>query len=128
MAVHDTGDTVDRPSEPSWVPVDACTLPTVDRPTRLAEFDGLFASLRGLRREEPGWLRLRLEGVGGVEERARAVVARESSCCAFFDFAVHREAGDVVVDVRVPDSRVAVLDGLTAQAEAAFAARVRRGP
>ncbi|MCO1659958.1 thioredoxin family protein [Pseudonocardia humida] len=111
-------------SELAWVPADACTLPTADRPTRLAEFEGLFASLRGLRREEPGWLRLRLDDGEGIEEQARALTAREAGCCSFFDFAVQRQADEVVVDVRVPASRVVVLDGLTAQAEAAYAARV----
>lgn len=110
-------------SELAWVPADACTLPAADRPTRLVEFDGLFASLRGFRREEPGWLRLRLDDGRGVEERARDLTAREASCCAFFDFDVHRDGGEVVVDVRVPASRVVVLDGLAAQAQAAFAAQ-----
>jgi hypothetical protein len=113
-------------SELAWVPADACTLPTADRLTRLAEFEGLFASLRGLRREEPGWLRLHLDDGAGIEEQARELTARESRCCSFFDFAVQRRAGEVLVDVRVPDSRVVVLDGVTAQAEAACAARVRR--
>lgn len=108
--------------ELGWAAADACTLPTVDRPARLAEFDALFASLRGLHREEPGWLRLRLDDADGVEERARELTAREAECCAFFDFAVHREAREVVVDVRVPPERVAVLDGLAAQAEAAASA------
>lgn len=110
-------------SELAWVPADACTLPTADRPTRLAEFEGLFAALRGLRRAEPGWLRLRLNDDPGVEEQARDLTAREAECCSFFDFSVYREAREVVVDVRVPPARVVVLDGLTAQAEAAFAAR-----
>jgi hypothetical protein len=109
--------------ELAWVAADACTLPTADRPTRLAEFDGLFASLQEVRREEPGWLRLRLDDGEGVEDQARDLVARESGCCSFFDFTVQRGDGDVVVDVRVPDSRIAVLDGLTAQAEAAHPAR-----
>ncbi len=111
-------------SELAWVPADACTLPTADRPTRLAEFDGLFASLQEVRREEPGWLRLRLDDGEGVEDQARDLTARESACCSFFDFDVHGGDGEVVVDVRVPDSRVVVLDGLTAQAQAAYAARV----
>jgi hypothetical protein len=111
-------------SEPAWVPVDACTLPTADRPTRLAEFDGLFAALLDVRREEPGWLRLRLDDRDDVEDRARDLVARESGCCSFFDFAVHRGDGAVVVDVRVPDSRIVVLEGLAAQAEASRAARM----
>jgi hypothetical protein len=109
--------------ELGWVAADACTLPTVDRTARFAAFDALFASLRGLHREAPGWLRLRLDDADGVEERARELTAREAECCAFFDFAVHREAREVVVDVRVPPERVAVLDGLAAQAEAASAAQ-----
>jgi hypothetical protein len=102
-----------------WVATAACTLPTADRPARFAEFDGLFAALRGLRREQPGWLRLRLDDAEGVAEQARDLTAREADCCSFFDFDVHREAGEVVVDVRVPPNRVAMLDGLAAQAEAA---------
>ncbi|OLT23773.1 hypothetical protein BJF78_31620 [Pseudonocardia sp. CNS-139] len=103
--------------------VDACTLPTPERPARLAEFDGLFAGLRGLHRAEPGRLRLRLADAPGVEERARDLTAREAACCTFFDFAVRCAAGDVVVDVRVPPAHVAVLDGLAAQAEAARTGR-----
>jgi thioredoxin len=117
------GRTGDARSELAWVPAEACTLPTAERPTRMAEFDELFASLRGMQRREPGWLRLRLDDATGVEDRARDLTARESECCAFFEFDVHRESGEVVVDVRVPANRVVVLDGLTAQAEAASAAR-----
>src|SRR3954453_2310032 len=73
-------------SDLAWVPADACTLPTADRPGRLAEFEGLFASLRGLRREEPGWLRLRLDGGEDIEAQARDLTAREAECCTFFDF------------------------------------------
>jgi hypothetical protein len=121
---HAAGRVGGAQSELAWVPADACALPTAERSTRLAEFDGLFVSLRGLRREEPGWLRLRLDDGEGVEAGARDLTAREASCCSFFDFDVHRVDGEVVVDVRVPASRVVVLDGLTAQAEAAYAARV----
>ena len=51
-----------------------------------------------------------------MAERAAELTAREAGCCAFFDFTVRREGGDVVVDVRVPPSRAAVLDGLAALA------------
>jgi hypothetical protein len=41
-------------TDATWV--QACTLPTVDQPARLAAFDALFTSaLREVRREEPGW-------------------------------------------------------------------------
>ena len=105
----------------TWVPADACTLPTPERPTRLAEFADLFGSVRGVHRGGPEWLRLRLVDTAGVEEQARDLTARESACCSFFDFDVHREAGDLVLDVRVPPNRVEVLDGLSAQVAAARA-------
>ena len=48
-----------------WVP-EACTLPTVDRPVRLAEFDDLFATaLRGQQRLSPTVLRWRLDPAAG---------------------------------------------------------------
>lgn len=114
-----------------WVPADACTLPTSDQPMRLAEFEGLFrSSLIGVDREEPGWLRLRLRGgsegrgTGQVESRARDLAAREAECCSFFDFTVERDGTEVVVDVGVPADKTVVLDGLSAQAQAARNARV----
>lgn len=99
--------------ELAWAPA-ACTLPSADRPARVAEFDELFTSLRALRREEPGWLRLWL--AAGAEAGARDLTARESRCCSFFDFDVRREADEVVVDIRVPADHVAVLDALEARA------------
>jgi hypothetical protein len=103
-------------AESSWVPAHACTLPTAEQPLRLDEFDALFAaSLRGVDRREPGWLRLHLVGTDEVEAQARDLVARESGCCSFFAFDVRR-GDEVIVDVRVPESRVEVLDGLARQA------------
>jgi len=102
-----------------WVPRDACTLPTAERPFRLAEFDELFGRLRDIDRVAPTWLRLVLREAGGVAEQARELTARESSCCMFFDFTVSTAGDDVVIDVQVPQERVAVLDGIAAQAAAA---------
>lgn len=107
--------------EPAWVPAQACTLPAAQQPTRLAEFDALFASLRTVQRDEPGWLRLHLAGEDRVEELARDLTAREASCCSFFDFTVQRTTDEVVLDVRVPDNRIVVLDGLAAHAQTARA-------
>jgi thiol-disulfide isomerase/thioredoxin len=101
---------------PEWAPVDACTLPTAQQPLREAEFNELFAgSLRGIQRREPRWLRLYLNP--GAEGSARDLVARESSCCSFFDFRFTDEKVQLVLDVRVPRERVSVLDGLARQAQ-----------
>jgi hypothetical protein len=59
-----------------------------------------------------------VQETGGVAERARELTARESGCCAFFDFTVSVAGGDVVIDVQVPPERVAVLDGIAGQAAA----------
>ena len=110
----------ERPSPvpAAWVPVDACTLPTAAQPLRVAEFDALFATaLRGVERPEPGWLRLHLDGNTEVESATRELTARESSCCSFFDFQLTTNAA-LVLDVRVPDERIEVLEGLARQAEA----------
>ncbi|WP_308284393.1 thioredoxin family protein [Pseudonocardia oceani] len=103
----------------SWVPADACTLPTAEQPLRVAEFHTLFATaLRRLERREPG-LRLVLAGDPSVEASARELIARESMCCSFFDFQLTPAGGELQLDVRVPDARVDVLDGITSQAHAA---------
>jgi hypothetical protein len=100
----------------------ACTLPTAERPLRLAEFHTLFAaSLRGLDRMDATHLRLTLGGDAGVESATRDLVTRESACCSFFDFAVTATGQAVVLDIRVPAGQVAVLDGL-----AAFATEANR--
>jgi thioredoxin len=108
------------PAPVAWVPVDACTLPTAQQPLRVAEFDTLFATaLRGIERREPGWLRLHLDRTTEVESSTRELAARESSCCSFFDFQVTATDGGLTLDVRVPEARIEVLDGLARQAEAA---------
>ena len=100
-------------NEAVWVP-EACTLPTVERPLRLAEFDDLFATaLLGQQRIAPTRLQWHLDP--GVEGVARDLTQRESSCCSFFTFSF--TTGDALrVDVEVPSEQVAVLDALTERA------------
>jgi hypothetical protein len=106
----------------AWAPADACTLPTAEQPLREAEFDALFAAaLRGVARPAPTRLRLHLDAGPGVEARTRDLVARESSCCTFFDFGITVSADGLVVDVDVPPARIDVLDGLARRADAARA-------
>jgi hypothetical protein len=102
----------------AWAPVDACRLPTEEQPLREAEFDALFATaLAGVERPAPERVRLVFRPDVDIED----LVARESSCCSFFDFAITATTDGLVLDVRVPVTRVAVLDGLARRAEAARA-------
>ena len=84
-------------TESLWAP-EACTLPTVEKPLRVAEFDDLFATaLRDI--DRPALTRLRLTLDTAVEASARELVARESECCSFFTFTVSRTATELVIDV-----------------------------
>lgn len=99
---------------------DGCTLPTVERPLRLAEFGHLFTdALRTQARVSATRLRWVLDVA--AEAEARDLTGRESECCTFFTFSITStelaDAGRVViVDVDVPAGQVAVLDALQALA------------
>lgn len=109
------GDT----SAHSWVPVEACALPTAEQPLRVAEFDALF------RDAVLGWdrvsaTRLRLDLDGSAESRARELAARETSCCSFFTFEFAAAGTDLVhMHIGVPPERAVVLDGLAVRVTAA---------
>jgi len=97
-----------------WVPP-ACTLPTAQRPPRLAEFDRLIATaLRGQQRLSPTWLRWRLDLA--AEPTARDLADRESQCCTFFTFTFTPVDGVLQLDVAVPAGYVDVLDALADRA------------
>ena len=116
--------TTDGPGGLGWADVDACTLPTAERPLRLAEFDDLFASsLPSVSREGAERARLVLHGDGDLGCRTRRLAEAESSCCSFFTFGVReKRAGEVVLDIEVPAAQANVLAGLVARAEAAIGA------
>lgn len=102
--------------ELAWMP-QACTLPTVDRPLRLAEFDDLFAAaLRGQRRLSPTVLRWELDPA--AEATARDLAAREGDCCSFFSFAFGPGGEMLELYVEVPPAQVEVLDALAERAAA----------
>jgi hypothetical protein len=99
-----------------WAPAE-CTLPTEERPLRVAEFDELFASaLRGLERVGPTHLRLTLDDGAHVEETARDLTARETGCCSFFTFTLTPGRERLTVDIEVPAVHTKVLDGLAVRA------------
>jgi hypothetical protein len=89
-------------SESDWAP-DACTLPTAERPLRVAE----FAALDVRRVESISATHTRLH-YSGDPEQVRDLAARETECCSFFRFTVT----DSTLDVEVPDRYADVLAAL----------------
>jgi hypothetical protein len=97
--------------------VESCTLPTVERPLRLAEFDHLFSTALTVQtRLSAAALRWTLDS--RAESVARDLAARETQCCSFFTFSFASEGDAVQVDVRVPAAQSEVLDALAARAAA----------
>ncbi|NUT21360.1 MAG: hypothetical protein HOV77_19475 [Hamadaea sp.] len=101
------------PADLGWVP-EACTLPTAEKPLRLAEFDALFAvSVRAAERLGPQHLRLTLAGELGLVDSVRDLTDRETQCCSFFAFTVDTmQPGLVRLDVEVPAGQAEVLDAI----------------
>jgi hypothetical protein len=98
----------------AWVP-DACTLPTIEQPLRVAEFDDLLArGLRDQRRVSPTVLSWWLDPA--VEPFARDLTAREASCCSFFSFRFARDGAALRLDIEVPAAHTDVLDALASLA------------
>jgi hypothetical protein len=95
-----------------WAP-DACTLPTAERPLRIAEFDDLFAFVVRAERREPQRLDLALQPT--VEAAARDLARRESECCSFFTFEFEPVGDGLVMHIAVPPSQIEVLDAIEAR-------------
>ncbi|TDB95886.1 hypothetical protein [Actinomadura sp. 7K534] len=110
-----------------WSP-QACTLPTAQRPLRVAEFDALFAeAATGVERIGAGRTRVRLRAEPATAERAAGLAARETACCSFFTFTLTATGGDLTLDVAVPARHTDVLDAFTGRAAEAVAAAARPG-
>jgi hypothetical protein len=103
------------PRASDWVPA-ACTLPSVDRPLRRAEFDELFATaVLDVQRSGPTELALTLAAAPGRTDVVRDLTRREIECCSFFTFRL--EDGDPLrLRVTVPAAHTDVLDALAERA------------
>lgn len=96
---------------------DACTMPTAERPLRLAEFDDLFATAVRAVEHSGTDVRMRLTGAEGLADRVRDLAARETECCSFFAFTVDGTDADLTLDISVPQARQEILDALAARAQ-----------
>ncbi len=106
----------------SFTVPEACALPTVEQPLRLAEFDALFAAaVRHVDTLGPTLARLHLTGQAGLEATVRDLTARETECCSFFTFTTTGRPADdgeaVTLDVEVPAQYAAVLASLVHSAD-----------
>lgn len=104
-----------------WVP-ESCSLPTVERPLRVAEFERLLTGAV-LRSTRVSTTRLDLILTAASESAARDLAAREVLCCSFFTFEFDSAGTDVVMGIEVPPSHAEVLDALTERVGAILAAR-----
>jgi hypothetical protein len=88
----------------------ACTLTPGGMTARLALIDALAAD--GLLERTPteSGMRVRLLDRPDIEQRTRELVAAESKCCAFLDFDVRRENGDLLLDISGPEDARPVIE------------------
>lgn len=94
-----------------WAPP-ACTLPTEDRPLRVAEFDDFFTA-DVIRRVSatPGQLVVEVRADAAAAVRAASLAVRETACCSFFTF-----------DLAISNSAVALTIGTGPEHENVLAA------
>jgi hypothetical protein len=99
-------------ADASRVP-ESCTLPSSERPLRVAEFDTLFrTAVTGQQRMAATVLELSLTSEPEVAAAAAALAVRESLCCSFFRFALTVDPREVQLTVRVPETHADVLDAV----------------
>ena len=87
-----------------------CTLTHDCMTARLALIDALAADGLLDRTATETGLRVRLRDTPEIEQRTRDLVAAESACCAFLDFDLGREDGDLVLDITGPADARPVID------------------
>ncbi len=109
-----------RPVHESWIPA-ACTLPTAERPLRVAAFDALFAeAVTEVSPSGPGRIRLALRPEPQIAARVAELTVRETGCCSLFTFTLTAADGALVLEVGVDDRHREVLHALTARITAAM--------
>src|SRR3954471_13309296 len=88
----------------------ACTLTPDDTTARLGLIDALAADGLLDRTPTDRGVRLRLRDTPEIEQRIRELIAAESECCAFLDFELGRDGGDLVLNSAGPGDARPVID------------------
>lgn len=101
----------------SLLNTDACTMPTAQRPLRLAEFDDLFAAAVRTVEWRGNDVRMHLTGAVGLVDRVRDLTERETSCCSFFSFGIEGTDQELTLDISVPPARQEILDAMARRAQ-----------
>jgi hypothetical protein len=110
------------PTEVSWIDAapQECTLPSVDRPLREAEWQGLFdTGVTAVQRIGVERARIELRADPVVAGLAADLALRETGCCTFFTFTQTASDGRLTLDITVPPAQVRVLDAMIDRARAA---------
>ncbi|WP_091023212.1 hypothetical protein [Nocardioides szechwanensis] len=101
--------------------IDACTLPTLERPLRLSEFDALFRESLTSVEQHGDVAVLHLTGRPGLVTRIHDLTDREADCCTFFGFEVEGTDDDLALRITVTPERADVLTALVTRAQQANA-------
>ena len=88
----------------------ACTLTPDGMTARRGLIDELAADGLIDRTPTHAGLRVRLRDTPEIEQRTRELVAAESTCCAFLDFTLDREGGELVLDIAGPEDARPVIE------------------
>ena len=88
----------------------ACILTTDGMTARLALIDALATDGLLSRTPTDTGLRVSLRDTPEIEARTRELVAAESECCAFLDFDLGRQDGDLVLDITGAEEARAVIE------------------
>jgi len=106
-----------------WSAPDACTLPSVDQPVRVAEFDAVVAAyVRQVEEVSPTRVRMTLTGPDELAEQIQDLADRETACCSFFTFTLRNQpelTSVLHLDIEVPAAYTDVLTALANRAKAA---------
>jgi len=96
-----------------------CTLPSVERPLRIAEWEELFVTaVTGAHRTTAEQATFRLRRDPALAAQVADLTVRETRCCSFFTFGLIASGGGLELTVTVPPAQTPVLDALCNEAAA----------